>query len=341
MCSHWGKSHGEIFIMPCTLKHGTSVFAVQGVVEIGSIYCGFLWVFLSNGFLLGACRIKTAGGIFIVPHLLWQGARFYRFIDRSHLIAFYKQQHWKSIRTSFHRLLIIILLWNHGLFGIQLSMFFKLMSISILYYFLEASWNDRCANFSNVYIYQLSVENWLKGSNLQNFEAECFYGFFCPSHEFFNHITAVTWLKYCRYGVKLYPINQSIQSYHDMITSLLQGLVCSALVDSEQQGFYTWPRLLWQGHFWGLVIYTPVVERLTVPVLWLRSVATGIWTPDLLHARQTLLWTKQQSWPAVIPAIYCSFPLINSNPEPIKWYLYKISEVLYRRKGKLLENARF
>ena len=136
-------------------------------------------------------------------------------------------------------------------------------------------------------------------------------------------------------------INQSIQSYHDMITSSLQGLVCSALVVIEQQVFYTWPRLLWQGHFWGLVIYTPVVERLTVPVLWLRSVATGIWTPDLLHARQTLLWTKQQSWPAVISAIYCSFPLINSNPEPIKWYLYKISKVLYRRSGKLLKNARF
>ena len=113
----------------------------------------------------------------------------------------------------------------------------------------------------------------------------------------------------------------------------------------EQQGFYSWPHLLWQGHLWVLVTYKPVVERLTVelslPVLWLWSVATGIWTPDLLHARQTLLWTKQQSWSAAIPVVYYSFMLINSNPGPIKWYYYKISEVLYRRKGKLLENARF
>ena len=30
-----------------------------------------------------------------------------------------------------------------------------------------------------------------------------------------KHRTAVIWLKYCRYGIKYYPINQAIQALHN------------------------------------------------------------------------------------------------------------------------------
>ena len=46
------------------------------------------------------------------------------------------------------------------------------------------------------------VGSWGPPGKLQNFKTDHMYLI----------VAAVTWLKYCRYGVKLYPINQSINS---------------------------------------------------------------------------------------------------------------------------------
>ena len=40
-------------------------------------------------------------------------------------------------------------------------------------------------------------------------------------HSKFMNMAAVTWLKYCRYGVKLYPINQSINCDHALSLRIL------------------------------------------------------------------------------------------------------------------------
>ena len=37
------------------------------------------------------------------------------------------------------------------------------------------------------------------------------------------NLAAVTWLKYCRYGVKLYPINQSINKLWPVNDNMLEG----------------------------------------------------------------------------------------------------------------------
>ena len=74
--------------------------------------------------------------------------------------------------------------------------------------------------------------------------------------------------------------------------------LCSALMVIEQWGFFSVSHLLWygasfyNGHLRGPVTLTPIAERLPVElsllVLWLRSVADGIWTPNLLLAGPTL-----------------------------------------------------
>ena len=114
-------------------------------------------------------------------------------------------------------------------------------------YFLEASWNDRCANFSNVYIYQLSVENWLKGSNLQNFEAECFYGFFLSFSWIFQSY-------HRRYMAEILPIRRktlSNQSIHSIISWYDNFII------ARPSMFGT------RGHWAASVLYlaTPIVTR--------------------------------------------------------------------------------
>ena len=72
----------------------------------------------------------------------------------------------------------------------------------------------------------------------------------------------------------------------------------SVLLAIKQWGFFSVPHLLWHeasihnDHHWGPITLTPNAERLAVdlsrPVLWLRSLAAGIRTPNLPLARRTL-----------------------------------------------------
>ena len=48
---------------------------------------------------------------------------------------------------------------------------------------------------------------------------------------------AVTWLKYCRYGIKLYPINQpkTTEAIYAKVSGLISYGVCSILMDQQSR----------------------------------------------------------------------------------------------------------
>ena len=74
-----------------------------------------------------------------------------------------------------------------------------------------------------------------------------------------------------------------------------------------QWEFFSVPHLLWHGasiydgHLLGPVTLTPVAERfaveLSLPVLRLRSVEAGSWTPNLSHERRTIKILGQHGGP--------------------------------------------
>ena len=112
--------------------------------------------------------------------------------------------------------------------------------------------------------------------NFSNNLLVCLFEVFRPTREFFTHMeTSPLPVK----GCKFWPMLGTHGHWAG--------------------GFFSVPHLMWHGssvyngHFWGLVTLTPIAERLAVELLlyvwlWLRSVAAGIGTPNLPHARRTL-----------------------------------------------------
>ena len=120
-----------------------------------------------------------------------------------------------------------------------------------------------------------------------------------------------TWWNFYHYNIELrfflfvfvWVFRSTREFYTHMETSLLPVKGCkfdlrSALMAIEQWGFLSVPHLLINGasvynsHLRGPVTLTPIAEFLAVELslldLRLRSVAAGIRTPNLPHARWTL-----------------------------------------------------
>ena len=106
--------------------------------------------------------------------------------------------------------------------------------------------------------------------------------FFCQQHSYWDPLSLID--------------RSTREFFTHMETSPLPVKdLCSALMAIEQWGFFSVP--LWHGPsaykglLRGPVTFTPVAESLAVELsipVRLRSVAAGIWTPNLLLAGPTL-----------------------------------------------------